>query len=130
MKNNKETFEKNIEMAINALKNKNYVEAERRIKRAMLLQPHSASVHNLYGVLEECLKDRMLAGKHYRAACALDPTYKPSIRNLERITTLYDFNSRYKFDFGENEEEKESKELYEIIYDANKVGHLYKLKRE
>jgi len=117
-------------MAINALKNKKYVEAERRIKRAMLLQPHSASVHNLYGVLEECLKDYKLAGKHYRAACALDPAYKASIRNLERITTFYDYDSRYEFDFGENEEEKESEVLYKIIYDAYKVGHLYKLKKE
>ena len=119
-------FEKYIQMATNALKGRDYAEAEKRIKQAMLIQPHSANVHNLYGILEECLKDCSLANKHYRAAIALDPTYKPSIRNLERITTFYAYNGRCKFDFGDKPEEEDHEPLYEIVYDNHNVGHLRK----
>ena len=119
-------FEKYIQMATNALKGRDYGEAEKRIKQAMLIQPHSAKVHNLYGILEECLKDCSLANKHYRAAIALDPTYKPSIRNLERITTFYAYNDRCKFDFGDKPEEEEYEPLYQIVYDNHNVGHLCK----
>jgi tetratricopeptide (TPR) repeat protein len=119
-------FEKYIQMAINALKASDYGEAEKRIKQAMLIKPHSANVHNLYGILEECLKDNNLANKHYRAACALDPTYRPSIRNLERITSFYAYNSRRKFDFGDKPEEEEHERIYEIVYDNHNVGHLCK----
>jgi lipoprotein NlpI len=119
-------FEKYIQMATNALKGRDYAEAEKRIKQAMLIQPHSAKVHNLYGILEECLKDCSLANKHYRAALALEPTYKPSIRNLERITTFYAYNSRHKFDFGDKPEEEEHEPLYQIVYDNHNVGHLCK----
>ena len=126
MKDHKAAFEKCIQMAINALKSREYGEAEKRIKQAMLIQPHSANVHNLYGILEECLKDYSLANKHYRAACALDPTFRPSIRNLERVTNFYAYNSRYKFDFGDKPEKEEHEHLYQIVYDNHNVGHLCK----
>ena len=126
MKDHKAAFEKYIQMATTALKGRDYGEAEKRIKHAMLIQPHSAKAHNLYGILEECLKDCSLANKHYRAALALDPTYKPSIRNLERITTFYAYNDRCKFDFGDKPEEEEYEPLYQIVYDNHNVGHLCK----
>lgn len=126
MKDLRGVYEKCIQLAINALKGRDYGEAEKRIKHAMLIQPHSAAVHNLYGILEECHKDYRLASKHYRAAYALDPTYMPSIRNLEHITTFYAYNNRFEFDFGDIPEEEAQKPQYQIVYDNHNVGHLRK----
>ncbi|MPN59103.1 hypothetical protein SDC9_206821 [bioreactor metagenome] len=88
MIDNLNPYDKYIRLAIEALKKGIYLQAEENIKQAMLINPHSSVVHNLYGIFEELLMKDNLARKHYRAAYALDPTYKPAIRNLERISTF------------------------------------------
>lgn len=50
----------------------------------MLKSPHSAIPHNLIGILLEKQNMHLLAMKHFRTACALEPTYAPSRLNLER----------------------------------------------
>lgn len=92
-----------VRLAIKDLKENDYKQAEIDIKQAMLINPHSPVVHNLYGILEELLMQDNLARIHYRAAYALDPTYKPAIWNLDRISS---FHYRYNkdIDFGENPE--------------------------
>jgi hypothetical protein len=122
-----DAYEKYIKMAIDELKEKKYSQAEENIKHAMLENPHSPDVHNLYGILEELQLDGDLARKHYRAACALDSTYKPAMRNLERIGTFkYCFN-KGKIDYGDKPKSVEES-LYTVMYDKNHVGHLIKNK--
>ena len=99
--------------------------AEEKIKKAMNANPHSPSVHNLYGILEELLKEDNLAHKHYRAAYALDPTFKPAIRNLERIAVFDSRKSKQHIDFDDAPFEEEE-DLYRIEYDENHIGHLRK----
>lgn len=125
MKDYLNSYQKYITKAITALKTRDYSHAEENIRQAMLINPHSPVVHNLYGILEELLKDGDLARKHYRAAYALDPTYKPAIRNLERITEFANWYSRKPIDFGDQPEEEEENP-YEIVFDKNNVGHLKK----
>ncbi len=122
------TYEKYIQLAMNNLKQNNYIQAEEYIKQAMLISPHSPVVHNLYGIFEELLMEANLACKHYRAAYALDPTYKPAIRNLERIVT-FDCRCNKNVDFGD-QPEKAIKSPYVIEYDSNHVGHLCKKEKE
>lgn len=113
--------------AINQLKEKNYLKAEEYIKQMMLANPHSPVAHNLYGILEELMREERLACRHYRAACALDPAYKPAIRNLERIT---DFNLGMgkTVDYGDRpEEEAENRDVFAY---ARHIGHLVKKKKE
>lgn len=122
-------FDEYIALAKEALKNGEYDLAEAEIKKAMNENPHSPSVHNLYGILEELQKEDNLAHKHYRAAYALDPTYRPAIKNLERISTLEEHASKAHIDFGD-EPEKEEENLYVLEYDKNHVGHLRKKDRK
>ena len=93
MKNKLSLYDTYLPTAILELREKNYPRAEEQIKLAVLENPHSPAVHNLYGILEELLQNNDLARKHYRAAYALNPTYKPAVRNLERI---YSFNFQIK----------------------------------
>ncbi|MHB8074065.1 hypothetical protein [Desulfosporosinus fructosivorans] len=67
--------------------------------------------------------DDDLARKHYRAAYALDPTFKPAIRNLERISTFDNRYGRDHIDFGD-QPEGDAGNPYEIVYDKNYVEHL------
>lgn len=118
------SFERNIKEAIKALEKNDYIVAEEYIKYAMLENYHSPKVHNLFGALAELTGDLSLAGKHYRAAYALDPTYEPANRNLERITTS--FYSRFgntTLDFGDKIEDEKFMP-YVIEYDKNNIGHL------
>jgi tetratricopeptide (TPR) repeat protein len=124
-----DTYEKYIKTAITELKEENYSKAEENIKLAMLERPHSPEAHNLYGILEELQSDGSLARKHYRAAYALDPTYKPAARNLERIVAFEYYPSNKKIDYGE-EPEAEPENPYVVVYDSNRVGHLYKKEME
>ena len=119
------SFEKNIKEAINALQLNNYVAAQEYIKYAMLENYHSPKVHNLFGVLAELTEDLNLAGKHYRAALALDPTYRPANRNLERITSFYCRFGTTNPDFGDKIKDREIIP-YVIEYDKNNIGHLKK----
>ncbi|MEA4963417.1 hypothetical protein [Lutispora sp.] len=128
MIDNLNPYDKYIRLAIEALKKGIYLQAEENIKQAMLINPHSSVVHNLYGIFEELLMKDNLARKHYRAAYALDPTYKPAIRNLERISTFEYYLKRIPIDFGDQPEEK-AEDTYPA-YDDNPVMCLCKKEKE
>ena len=121
------SFEKLIEQAVNALQVKDYPAAKEYLKYAMFENENNNApeVHNLYGVLAEFTGDLSLAGKHYRAAYALDPTYKPASRNLERITSFYFIPRDTKPDFGDKPETKEIIN-YILEFDNRNIGHLRK----
>lgn len=120
-------FTKNIEQAVHALQEKNYDAAQDYIKRAMLENYHAPEVQNLFGVLEEFIGDLSLARKHYRASYALDPTFKPAIRNLERITSSSFSVEKMTPDFGDKPEIEEVVP-YVVEYDEENIGHLRKKK--
>ncbi|TGE35144.1 hypothetical protein E4K67_27025 [Desulfosporosinus fructosivorans] len=121
------SFEKKIEQAVNALQAKDYVAAREYLRYAMLENENNNApeVHNLYGVLAELTGDLGLAGKHYRAAYALDPAYKPASRNLERITSFYYSPRDTNLDFGDQPETEEIIN-YILEFDNRNIGHLRK----
>lgn len=121
--NEENYFHNNIKEAINAIKSNKYELAYMCLHAAMIENDHSAEVYNLLGVISECKGDVSLACKYYRAAYVFDPTYKPSDKNLEKLTSfLYIFNEA-GIDYGDNME-KEHQNSYFIEYNAMHVGHL------
>lgn len=118
-------FEKHLEKAVNALQAKDYAAAQQYIEYAMLENAHAPQVHNLLGILAELAGDLSLAGKHYRAAYALDPAYKPAGRNLERITSFAYKPGNENPDFGDQSEAEEIIP-YSLEDDDNNIGHLRK----
>jgi tetratricopeptide (TPR) repeat protein len=122
-------FERNIDRAVKALLAKEYSAAQDYINYAMLEDHNAPEVHNLLGALAELTGDLSLAGKHYRAACALDPAYKPASRNLERVTSLYFRAGDTNPDLGDKPEPEEILP-YIIEYDNKNIGHLRKRGKE
>ena len=124
MTDTQRNFEDYIELAKTAIKAGDFPLAEANIKQAMAENPHSPVVHNLYGILEELLKEDNLAHRHYRAAYALDPTYQPAIKNLERISTSEERARKQPIDFGDETADDDEESLYVVEYDSHHVGHL------
>lgn len=117
-------FESYIKKSIDYILKDDFKEALKYIHLAMFEDDTSPKTHNLIGIIAELNGDLILSEKHYRAAYALDPTFKACCINLERITDFY-YNINIKdIDFGNNPEEKEEEKLYTIQYDCNNVGHL------
>lgn len=62
--------------------------------------PDYAEPQNLYGLLLEAKRDHVGAMKHFRAACALDPSYLPSRVNMEYFGT---FDARGAIAYNEDD---------------------------
>lgn len=87
---------------------KDFEKAKEYLKKAMVENTESPEPQNLLGIIYEYEGDLLTAGKHYRAALELDPTYKPSQENLERVT-LFRY-SKEDIKFGDEEEEEKKEE--------------------
>lgn len=121
MKNIKtEKFIKLISEATKKLRNNSFDESYKIIKNALCENPDAPEPHNLIGLWYEKNRNYNLARKHYRAAYALDPTYKSAIVNLERVCTMFS-GRQIPLDFGENilESNQNSKNKKETEAESN-----------
>lgn len=80
------TFQEYLKFGKKCILEKNFDKAKEYLKKAIAENLEAPEPQNLIGVLYEYGDDLLTAGKHYRAALELDPTYKPALENLERIT--------------------------------------------
>lgn len=98
------------------------------ICQAMERYPDSPKPHNLLGIVLEKMGDHTAAMKHFRAALALDTTYRPANYNLDTYGTFF---SRGKCAFDESDVPLAPPSNIEIEYDERGVGHIvYKTKIE
>lgn len=81
-----------------------FKDCERMIRQAMCDYPDNPIPHNLMGLLYEKKGDHLSAMKHFRAAWALDPTYRPALMNLDCFGTFF---SNKTFIFDETDEPAE-----------------------
>ena len=100
VKNN--PFKDMMEEAIGSLKNRELENADKQIAILISMDIDAPEPHNLFGILLELRGDGDSARKHYRAAYALDPTYRPASRNLERLVLG---SQNHGIDFGSIESE-------------------------
>ncbi|NCB32343.1 MAG: hypothetical protein EOM64_00430 [Erysipelotrichia bacterium] len=75
---------------------KEYRQCEQLLKKSMAECPDDAVPHNLMGLLYEKQNNHIGAMKHFRAAWALDPTYRPALMNLDNFGTVH-ANQTYVF---------------------------------
>lgn len=110
-----------------------YDEAEREICAAMATRPHDAEPHNLMGILMEYRGDHIAAMKHFRAAWALDPAYRPAKYNMDKYADFADRGRREAYNDSDllQEREREPREKkkdvrYKIVFDMAGLGHKVK----
>lgn len=61
-----------------------YDAARELFERAVSLDTSKPDAYNLLGAVTEIMGNMLQAQKYYRAALAIDPSYQPSLKNLER----------------------------------------------
>jgi DNA-binding response OmpR family regulator len=82
------SFKDTIEFAKKCILSGDYEKAKEFLNKALSKNPDSPEPHNLMGVLLEMNNNVLQAQKHYRAALALDPTYVPADKNLQRTVQM------------------------------------------
>jgi tetratricopeptide (TPR) repeat protein len=107
---------------------KKYEESENMIKNAMRMYPHAPHTHNLYGLLLEIQGDNLSALKHFRAACALDPSYMPAKQNIDHFSSFYP-KGEWAFDDMDCIDLQE-RDFYKIVYDKYGIGHVVKREKD
>ena len=92
------SFKDYLEYSKKCIFEKNYEKAKEYLKKAISEDLEAPEPQNLLGVLAEFEGDLLAAGRHYRAALELDPTYKPALENLERVTSFKYSKEGIQFD--------------------------------
>lgn len=90
---------------------------------AMAHYPDAPQPHNLMGIVLEKQGDHAAAMRHFRAAWALDPKYRPANHNMYIYGTFY---TRGMCAFDESDVPAEAESTIEIVYDERGVGHAVK----
>ena len=104
---------------------RHFSEAENEAAQAMAIAPHAAQPHNLMGIIAESRNDHVQAMKHFRAAWALDPTYRPARINMERYGSLSGQLHRPVYDETECAPcLEENRRGYRMEYDKKGIGHV------
>lgn len=105
---------------------KDYESCTETICEAMEHFPHAPEPHNLLGIVLEKLGDHPSAMRHFRAAWALDPTYKPASHNLNTYGTFFSDGSCA---FDESDLPPAPPSNIEIVYDEKGIGHVVRKTR-
>ncbi len=115
-------FSEMVKEAAKTLSKGSLYEALPVIKEALILNTEAAEPHNLLGIFFELKGDDNNARKHYRAAYALDPTYKPACSNLERLVTFVWGRVSRKFDYGIELQDESEEKTDKAVSDLSRQG--------
>jgi len=102
-----EGYHSHVELAKKAIAERQFEAAQEHIRQAIAADSTKPEAFNLLGVLCEINDDKLEAHKNYRAALALDPTYRPADQNLRRATGV---TLREDIDLGDAPEPPEGRE--------------------
>lgn len=89
--------------------------------QALSEYPDAPQPHNILGILLEKTGHHPIAMNHFRAALALDASYRPASQNLATYGTFY---ATGNCAFEEQDCVSEHPFGYTIVYDNNHVGHV------
>lgn len=87
-------YDSRIELAKRSIGSRSYPAATEHLKQAIGIDPSKPEALNLLGVISEILGNSTEAMKQYRAAHALDPTYRAARENLDRLGSDSDDGDR------------------------------------
>ncbi|MBN1471763.1 MAG: response regulator, partial [Syntrophaceae bacterium] len=85
---NAQDYKTHFELVKKCIHEQHFDAAIMHARQAIALDPSRPEAFNLLGVLFEIRNDKYEALRNYRAALALDPSYKPAIHNLDRSTSF------------------------------------------
>lgn len=103
------SYDSSLEYAKKAIGERDFEKAQSFLKKAMEIDPRKPEPFNLLGVISEMKGNVLEAQRLYRAALALDPTYRPAMSNLDRTVTFGKRNEPIKLEDVPEDKEPDSK---------------------
>ncbi|ADL12885.1 response regulator [Acetohalobium arabaticum] len=103
-----DSYEDYVQYAKSCINDRKFEKAREYLQKAVSLDTSKPEAFNLLGVIFEMQDKLKEAQKEYRAALALDPSYKPARDNLDR-TTQFEYQKR-DINLGEVDEEEDETE--------------------
>ncbi len=105
---NLESYEDYLTFAKSCINSQQLEKGYEYIKKAVSMDTSKPEAFNLLGVIMEYKNKPLEAQKQYRAALAIDPSYKPAQQNLER-TSQFEYSKKdIKMDEEDEDKDKES----------------------
>jgi FixJ family two-component response regulator len=80
-------YDNYIELALKRIRAGELDAARIYVHKAISIDPDGPEAFNLLGGLHEARRNRLEAEKNYRVALALNSSYKPAQKNLDRVTS-------------------------------------------
>ncbi len=99
-----DSFREFLSLAKSAINKRNFEKAIKLLKQATSLDSEKPEPFNLLGIIYELRSNQPEAMKMYRAALALDPTYKPADENLQRASDMNNDGDLDSVNLGEEED--------------------------
>lgn len=99
-----DNFREYLNLAKAAINERDFEKAIKFLKKATSLNSEKPEPFNLLGIIYELRRNQPEAMKMYRAALALDPTYKPADENLQRASDMSNEGDLDNVNLGEEEE--------------------------
>jgi len=84
------SYDEHVELAKRAIGQREFDAAQEHVRQAIAADATKPEAFNLLGALIEMRGDWLEALKQYRAALAVDPSYKPADANLERVVSRHE----------------------------------------
>jgi DNA-binding NtrC family response regulator len=95
------SYEEHIELAKKCIGKREFDAAQEHVRQAIAADSTKPEALNILGALIELRGDSLEALKQYRAALALDPTYKPADANVHRIVIRHEKGRGIRLDDSE-----------------------------
>lgn len=102
--NQAETFNDFLHLAKAEINKRNFNQAIDLLKKATALDAEKPEPFNLLGVIYELKNRQAEAMKMYRAALAMEPSYKPANENLQRASEIVTGTNLEDVNLGDEEE--------------------------
>ena len=84
------SYDEHVELAKRAIGQREFDAAQEHVRQAIAADATKPEAFNLLGALIEMRGDWLEALKQYRAALAVDPSYKPAHANMDRVVIRHE----------------------------------------
>ncbi|WP_028044343.1 hypothetical protein [Candidatus Stoquefichus massiliensis] len=96
-------------------------QCEMKIIQLLMQYPDAPQPQNLLGIIAETKNNKILAMKHYRAAWALAPDYRPARANIDRLVDM-EYHRKYYFHDQDVEDMIDKKKQRDYCVIRRKLG--------
>ena len=109
-----------LEVTKKSITEKNYQAAVGYARKAISRDPSKPEAFNLLGAAAELVGDKKNALKYYRTAAAIGPSFELALKNLERITNVFEQSAEIYINDTSLQKQRNKTKIGEIVRQIRK----------